>query len=251
MEIPVSVCPYCGQNNLGRALQTGGGRLFVDEFAYGAHATGDSSPVEVILCRHCGSILYQRALRPSIFPALSDARSRALLEKLEENGFLLINENPHLPSVGGLGFDMADLIPLMERAEVFYCKAFGGQAICLTVRNYQLLRRCKPTPAWPDGAKQVYNAIAARESADKTEVRQALGMDAKAFDKLFNFLLQHLLITACAGKRCARNWYSYRYCTADAFDRRVEGLHFSGDARAELRRRLPQMDDRAFARLCR
>ena len=55
-------------------------------------------------------------------------------------------------------------------------------------------------------------------------------MDVKAFQKEFDFLLEHLYITACAGKKLNSNWYSYLYCTARQFDKCVEELHFNADS---------------------
>lgn len=134
---------------------------------------------------------------------------------------------------------------------MFYCKAFAKKAIYLSVRAYQLLKRCKNIRPLTNEAAIVLEAIKSRECADKNELKKELSMDTKIYNKAFDFLLENLYITACAGKKLNANWYSYLYCTAELFDKKVEGLHFSGNPRAELGRVLGKtMDEKAVEVLC-
>ena len=76
-------------------------------------------------------------------------------------------------------------------------------------------------------------------------------MDTKTFNKAFEFLLENLYITACAGKKLNANWYSYLYCTADIFNKNINGLHFNGDCKEALWNIVKKtMDKESFEILC-
>lgn len=90
-----------------------------------------------------------------------------------------------------------------------------------------------------------------REAVDKADLKLLFPMDAKAFQKEFDYLLEHLYLTACAGKKLNSNWYSYLYCTARKFDRCVEGLHFHGNPKEALWNLVKgAMDKKNFELLC-
>lgn len=249
-KIEIRKCQYCGSTNIGVGYALGNGRLFADVYAY--HSSSASSDMEAYLCKDCGSILYTRVLRPEVFENVGEARSDELEEYLEENGYLLMNEHPTLPSVCGLGYSVQNLVKLIERQKVFYSKSLGKKAIYLSVRAYQLLRRVKPQKPLNEEARKVLDEIKGHEGVDKTDVRKALGMESRLFNKAFDFLLENLYITAFAGKKLNTDWYSYLYCSEHTFCQRVAGLHFSGDPKEELRRLVGKtMDEKNFELLCR
>ena len=231
-KIEIEKCQYCGSTNIGIGYQLGNGQLFVDPYAY--HSRSQSSEIETYLCKDCGCVVFQRIKRPEIFENVGSVRNEELLEYFEENGFLLMNEHKTLPSVDSLGYNMQNLVYLIEDRKVFYSKAFGKRPIYLSVKAYQLLKRVKPTKPLTDESKLVYDEIAKFEYADKAEVRKSLDLDTKTFDKAFDFLLENLYITAYEGKKLNSNWYSYLYCTAEQFCKRVEGLHFNGNPKEAL-----------------
>ena len=131
--------PCCRSTSIGVGYQIGGGRLYVDAYAY--HSSTAGSDVETFLCRDCGSILYARALRPEIFQSAGDAHREALRAYMEENGFLLLNAHATLPSADALGYSMETLVQPAERREAVYTKALAGRAVYLSPRAFRLLCR--------------------------------------------------------------------------------------------------------------
>lgn len=248
-HIKITKCQYCGSTNIGVGYTLGNGRLFVDTYAY--HSNSASSEIEVYLCKDCGSVLHSYVLRPEVFENIGEIRSEELEVYLEENGFLLMNEHRTLPSVCGLGYNIQNLIKLIERREVFYSKAFGNRAIYLSLRAYQLLKRVKPQKPLTEEARIILEEIKSRDRVDKDEIRKSLKMEGVKFNKAFDFLLGNLYITACAGKKINTGWYSYLYCTAEFFSEQVLGLHFSGNPKEELWRIVgKKMDKKSFELLC-
>lgn len=228
----IEKCPYCQSTNIGIGYQLGGGQIFADIFAY--HSSADCANVEHILCKDCGSIIHSRVVKTDMFHQYSIARQEELREYIERNGIILCNENNELPSLVKLGYNMENIISLIEQKQVFYCKAYKKRSTYLSVKAYQLLSRCKPQKPLIEQAKLIYKAMSKTDVADKDELRVAMGMDKKEFDKAFDFLLENLYITAIAGRRLNPNWYSYLYCTAERWKQGVEGLHFQGDSKAAL-----------------
>ncbi len=100
----------------------------------------------------------------------------------------------------------------------------------LSKTAYQLVKRAKPPFPLSEAAKSILREMKKYKSVDKADLKFPFSMDVKAFQKEFDFLLEHLYITACAGKKLNSNWYSYLYCTARQFDKCVEELHFNADS---------------------
>lgn len=248
-KIVIGKCQYCGSTNLGIGYHLGNGQLFVDPYAY--HAKSQCSEVETYLCKDCGCIVFQKVKRPEIFENVGNVRNEELLDYFERNGFLLMNEHKSLPSVDSLGYNMQNLVYLIEDRKVFYSKVFNKRPIYLSVKAYQYLKRIKQVKPLTDDAKIIYDEISGFESVDKADIRKNLDMDTKAFNKAFDFLLENLYITACAGKKLNSNWYSYLYCTAEQFTKKVEGLHFNGDCKEALWKIVKNtMDEENFELLC-
>ena len=141
----------------------------------------------------------------------------------------------------------------LRKSSVFqgiYCKAFGKKAVYLSVRVYQLLKRCKRVRPLTEEAAQILDAMKSRACVDKNELKKELAIDTKIYNKALDFLLENLYITACAGKKLNASWYSYLYCTAEQFEKKIEGLHFNGDAKAELKKIVgKRMDEKSMKAL--
>ncbi|MDF2485160.1 MAG: hypothetical protein K0R46_1328 [Herbinix sp.] len=226
-------CPYCESTNIGVGYQLGSGQLFADYYAY--QSTNECSSLEHLLCKDCGSILHSRVVQPDIFHQYSHARQEELREYIDTNGILLCNVNKDLPSLCGLGYNMENIIGLIELHQVFYCKTYKKRSTYLSVKAYQFLKRCKSDkPLYPE-AQIIYHAIRKCDFIDKDEFRLSFSLDKKAFDKAFDFLLENLYITAFAGKRLNPNWYSYLYCNSERWEEEVTGMHFNGNAKEALR----------------
>ena len=210
----------------------GNGQIYPDLYAY--HSAKSGSIVEYIICKDCGRIVCSRVRNPELFPQYSSARQEELLEYIENHGILLCNENKELPSLCGLGYNMENIIALIEQKKVFYCKAYKKRSTYLSIQVYQYLDHRLSKKQLTVDAKNILNAMKGKSVVDKNELRIALAMEKKPFDRAFDLLLENLYITAIGGKKLNTNWYSYLYCTTETWKHGVEGLHFSGDSRNAL-----------------
>lgn len=226
-------CPYCRSDDIGVGYQLGGGRIFADEYA--AQTARDCSEVEYLICKSCGSIIRARVLHPEVFHPADRERQEKLLDFIDLHGVLLCNESPDLPSLSGRGFDMESVMGLVDLHQVFYCMAYKKRSTFLAQRAYYLLKRCRTYPAMDADCEKIFRAARTLGPAEKDELKEAAGMEKKAFEKAFRFLLENLYLTAYGrGKRLNPDWYTYLYCTAERWEKETHGLHFSGDARQAL-----------------
>lgn len=109
----------------------------------------------------------------------------------------------------------------------------------------------KPQKPLTDAARQVLEALRRYNSVDKETLCAAVQME-KNFSKAFDFLLENLYVTVCAGRRLMPSWYAYIYCTREQFCRGLPELHVSGDPKAALWVVVGKtMDEKSFAQLCR
>jgi len=228
----IEKCPYCQSTNIGVGYQLGNGQLFADLFAY--HSTSDCSTMEHILCKECGSILHTQVLHPQVFHQYDTIREEELFDYIENSGIILCNESTELPSLCGLGYSMENIISLIEKKQVFYCKVYKKHSTYLSIKAYQYLNRCKEKKTLTPLSGEILKAMNKSDVVDKDGLRTSMSADKKEFDKAFDLLLENMYITAIAGKRLNSNWYSYLYCTANKWSEGVEGLHFQGDSKAAL-----------------
>lgn len=249
-HILIESCPFCHSSNLGVGYQLGNGQIFADVYAY--QSTRDSSNIEHLLCKDCGSIIHSRVVKTDMFHQYSLARQNELGDYIENSGILLCNENEELPSLCSLGFNMENIIGLIELHQVFYCKAYKKRSTYLSVKAFQLLSRCKTIKELNPDAEIIYNEIRKHDFVDKEDIKRSLPMEKKTFDKSFDFLLENLYITAYSGKRMNPNWYSYLYCTVERWKKEVNGLHFNGDTKEALwkilGRNMKETDFKAFCK---
>lgn len=228
----IEQCTFCNSTNIGIGYQLGKGQLFADLYAY--QSGGECSNIEHLLCKDCGSILHSRVVKTNMFHQYGQARQEELKEYIDSHGILLCNDNSDLPSLCSLGYNMENIIGLIELKQVFYCKAYKKRSTYLSVRAYQLLKRTRTAKELYSEAKMIYNDIKRYDYIDKEEFKTNYDMDKKVFDKAFDFLLENLYITAYAGKRLNPNWYSYLYCSFERFEKEVAGLHYHGNAKEAL-----------------
>ncbi len=247
-KIKFEQCPYCKSTNIAVGYQLGAGQMFADLYAY--QSSADCSSIEHLICKDCNSILHSRVTKTQMFHPYTLARQEELYDYIERNGILLCNANENLPSLCSLGYEMENIIGLIELHKVFYCKAYKKRSTYLSVKAYQLLKRCRSAKELTPEAKDIYQAMNKFEYVDRDEFRQSFSMDKKTFDKAFDLLLENLYITAFAGKRLNSSWYTYLYCSAQRFEKEISGLHYNGDPREALRTLVGRnMSERDFINL--
>lgn len=145
-----------------------------------------------------------------------------LLRYLKKNGILLCNANPELPALDDVGCGWGDVAALIDRRELFYCKAFKKRTTYLSGEVYYLLkeiRRKKPlTPA----AARIYSILEDGAEAGTDFLKAVSGLDPKSYREGFALLLQNLDVTALRnGKPLNENWSSFLYGTAEEWERRA------------------------------
>lgn len=145
-----------------------------------------------------------------------------LLRYLDRNGILLCNANPELPALEDVGCSWSDVAELIDRQELFYCKAFKKRTTYLSTEAYYLLkevRRKKPlTPA----AQKIQAILGDGAAVDAACLKAVSGLDAKEFREGLDLLLQNLYITALYnGKPRNENWSAFLYGTAEEWEKRV------------------------------
>lgn len=249
-NILIENCPFCHSNNIAVGYQLGSGQIFADLYAY--HSTSDCANVEHLLCKDCGSIIHSRVVNTDMFHQYNLSRQNELGDYIETNGILLCNENEELPSLCGLGYNMENIIGLIELQQVFYCKAYKKRSTYLSIRAFQLLSRIKTIKELYPEAEAIYNEMKKYDFVDKDDIKHALDMEKKTFDKAYDFLLENLYITAFSGKRINPSWYSYLYSTADRWKKEVIGLHFNGNPKEALWKIVSRnMSEKDFDSFCR
>ena len=72
-----SVCPYCGETDIGIGYQLGAGALYADAFAY--HASGECCGVEHLLCKAAVPFSAHLPKGRSFFILITKRASRSLV----------------------------------------------------------------------------------------------------------------------------------------------------------------------------
>lgn len=145
-----------------------------------------------------------------------------LLQYLRQNGILLCNANPDLPSLEDIGCTWGDVTALIDRQELFYCKAYKKRTTYLSREAYYLLKEIRQKKPLIPAAQKIY-AILKDGAAVETDFLKAVsGLDAKSYREGFDLLLQNLYITALHnGKPLHENWSTFLYATAAEWEKRA------------------------------
>jgi hypothetical protein len=150
-----------------------------------------------------------------------------------------------------LGYNWENITGLIDLHEIFYCKVYKKRVTYLSREVYLLLRKCKPQKAMDPNSKQIYDLLKRLETSEKEELKVKANMNAKDFDKAFDFLLENLYITAFInGKYLNPNWSTFVYSTSERWEKEVTKLHYHGDPKPRLEAiLLKNMQDNDFNKL--
>lgn len=145
-----------------------------------------------------------------------------LLNYLQKYGILLCNANPDLPALEDIGCTWRDATELIDRQELFYCKAFRKRTTYLSKEAYYLLKEVRQKKPLTPAAQRIY-AILEDGAAVETDFLKAVsGLDPKSYREGFDLLLQNLSITALHnGKPLNENWSTFLYGTAEEWEKRA------------------------------
>lgn len=248
-QIHIEKCPFCQSTNIGIGYQLGEGSIFADEYAY--HCSYACSSVVYLICKDCGSIIHSKVTKPEVFRQSNLVRQEELLDYINNYGILLCNENSDLPSLVSLGYNWENITGLIDSHQIFYCKLYKKRSTYLSKEVYLLLRKCKTQKEMDSNSKEVYELIKSTDAAEKDDLKKKSSLDAKSFDKAFDFLLENLYITALInGKYLNPNWSTFVYSTAERWEKEVTKLHYHGDPKQRLASiLLKYMDEIEFNKL--
>lgn len=174
-----------------------------------------------------------------------------LLHYLQKYGILLCNHNPDLPALEDIGCSWGDVTELIDRQELFYCKAFRKRTTYLSKETYYLLKEVRQKKPLTPAAQRIYAILEECPMAEADFLKTVSGLDAKSYREGFGFLLQNLYMTALHnGKPLNENWSTFLYGTAAEWERRAPAPILAGDAEKRLWEILSQtMTERQFKSL--
>lgn len=82
-----------------------------------------------------------------------------LWQYLSTNGILLCNTNPELPALEDVGCTWGDVTELIDRHELFYCKAFRKRTTYLSKEVYYLLKKVRQKKPLTPAAQKIYSIL--------------------------------------------------------------------------------------------
>lgn len=174
-----------------------------------------------------------------------------LSEYLTAMGILSCNRNPYLPALEDLGFTWGEMTALLDKKELFYCKAYRKRTVYLSPRAYFLLRQCRQRPPLAGETEALYELLKQTAPIETSDLKRLAGLGPKEFQRGFDFLLQNLYATALEnGKVRNPNWSTFRYGTEQAWESVAAAQPPSADPEGELRALLGQtMPEKELTRL--
>lgn len=115
-----------------------------------------------------------------------------LLKYLQKYGILLCNTNPDLPALEDIGCGWSDVTELIDRRELFYCKAFRKRTTYLSKETYYLLKEVRQKKPLTPPAQRIYAILENGAEVETGFIKAVSGLDRKAYREGFDFLLQNL-----------------------------------------------------------
>jgi len=149
-----------------------------------------------------------------------DDKIMNLLNYFEHNGLLLCNVNSELPSLETVGGDWDAIVTLMEQGRVFYSKLYKGRVTYLSAELYYALKPHKQCEARLSAeSRRILQFVRQAGRATTAEIKNAVAMPKKDFDKAMDGLFKGLLLTATARDRTlAASWSSFYWGSFEAWE---------------------------------
>lgn len=133
-----------------------------------------------------------------------------LLKYLQKYGILLCNANPELPALEDIGCTWGDVTALIDRQELFYCKAYKKRTTYLSRETYCLLKEIRQKKPLTPAAQRIYAILKDGAAVETNFLKEVSGLDAKSYREGFDLLLQNLSVTALhSGKPLNENWSAF------------------------------------------
>ena len=171
----------------------------------------------------------------------------ALEQYLNAMGIIGCNVNPYLPALDDLGFCWQDMTALLDRQGLFTAKVYRRRTVYLSPEVYHLLRQLRARRPMPPDAAALHAVLGGSPPLETGELKRLSRLDGRTYAKSFDFLMEHLYITAIrSGRRLNENWSTLLYGTAEAWEALAPPARFCDDPAAALRailgRTLPETE---------
>ncbi len=165
-------------------------------------------------------------------------------------GILCCNINPYLPCLSDIGCTWQDLTQLIDEQGLFYCKAYRGRSVYLSLDVYFLQKALSRDVQLDDDCKRLLDILAMIEPASAETLKKTALMEDWRFTKALQALLAHMKITALkSGRVINPNWTAFEYCLADTWERHVKAPDLPDDPANALQSILRRtMKEEEFAR---
>lgn len=145
---------------------------------------------------------------------------KKLYEYLQENGILLCNMNPYLPSLETIGCSWVDVTEEIDNHRLFYSKVYKKRTTYLSVEAYYLLKTIRKKKTLTESAKKIYNCLINNPFLETKELKMISSLPTKEYSKGFDFLLQNMYITAMQnGKELNSRWSTFFYGTPSNWEK--------------------------------
>ena len=124
---------------------------------------------------------------------------------------------------------------LMDEQGLFYCKAYRGRAVYLSIEVYFYIKALSKDVQLHDDCSRLLDVLSVIEPADADSIRKAALMDDRQFDKAFCSLLVHRRVTALkSGRIINPHWSAFAYCLADTWEKYVKAPEIPADPKSAL-----------------
>jgi len=158
-----------------------------------------------------------------------------LKEYLAFAGIVCCNINPHLPALSDIGCKWQDMTQLMDEQGLFYCKAYRGRAVYLSIQVYFYIKALSKDIQLNEDCNRLLDVLRVIEPADADSIRKAALMDGRQFNKALHVLLVCRRITALkTGRIINPNWSTFAYCLADTWEKHIKAPEIPADPKSAL-----------------
>ncbi|MBY9078440.1 hypothetical protein [Paenibacillus sp. CGMCC 1.18879] len=156
----------------------------------------------------------------------NSSRTDFLSFEFQRYGLLLLNEDPKLPSVVGVGGDWQSLMSLIESRSVFYSKIYKNRVTYLSKELYFHLkpfRQRKNLTEIEGGICDFLNEVG---EAEKDEIVSALMLGKDSYNLSMDSLFKSLYVTAIRrGRTINQQWSTLFWGTSDRWESDLSEEH--------------------------
>ncbi|SCZ05846.1 AlkZ-related protein [Alkaliphilus peptidifermentans] len=143
---------------------------------------------------------------------------------LNNNGFIMLNENQKYPSICEYGGGWQEAIYLINTRKVFLTKLIEDKSTFISPKLYYAIRACQGLSKMKDNERYVYEFIQLNEPVDMKFIRLGLPIEVTELKKAMKTLQNKLMITAIGeAKSISNNWGVYLWGTSETWERESKG----------------------------